>query len=96
MTYSQRLSGGASLSDILHLELQIDQVKEERCAAIEELKRYEHERILFESDLQEEEAIVGTNEARALQKRLVDVQTHVDSLTTRLEELETALDELLD
>ncbi|MGQ8875302.1 hypothetical protein [Paenibacillus sp. TSA_86.1] len=74
MTYSQRLSGGASLSDIMYLEQQIAQVKKERDAATEELKRYEHEWIPITSDL----------------------KTHVDSLTTRLEELETALDEMVD
>lgn len=41
MTYSQRLSGGASLSEVLYLEQQIDQFKEERVVAVEKLKQYE-------------------------------------------------------
>ncbi|WP_434751286.1 hypothetical protein [Paenibacillus amylolyticus] len=96
MTYSQRLSGGASLSDMLHLEQQIDLVKEERQVASDKLRRYEQEWNKIKSESQEEEAILENEEAEALTKKFVDARTHVNSLTAQLEELETVLDEMVD
>ncbi|WP_342555910.1 hypothetical protein [Paenibacillus sp. FSL R7-0652] len=95
MTYSQRLSGGASLSDVLHLEYEIEKVKQERVEAANRLKRYEQECIRNEREQQEVEA-AEIGEAQVLQAKLADARTQVNSLTTRLEELEAALDELVD
>lgn len=95
MTYSQRLSGGASLSDVLHLEYEIEKVKQERVEAANRLKRYEQECIRNEREQQEVEA-AAMGEAQVLQAKLADARTQVNSLTTRLEELEAALDELVD
>jgi chromosome segregation ATPase len=98
MTYSQRLSGGASLSEVLYLEQQIDQIKEEQVAAVEKLKRYEQEwtqtQINFET--RETEADAENEQTKVLQKKIADVQMHVYMLSTRLEELENTLDELVD
>lgn len=87
MTYSQRLSGGASLSEVLYLEQQIDQIEEEQVAAEEKLKRYE---------LEAARAVANTEQTKVLQKQIADVKTHVNMLSTRLEELEYRLDELVD
>jgi predicted RNase H-like nuclease (RuvC/YqgF family) len=95
VTYSQRLSGGASLSDVLHLEYEIEKVKQERVEAANRLKRYEQGCIRNEREQQEVEA-AEIGEAQVLQAKLADARTQVNSLTTRLEELEAALDELVD
>ncbi|WP_434756549.1 hypothetical protein [Paenibacillus amylolyticus] len=70
MTYSQRLSGGASLSDMLHLEQQIDLVKEERQVASDKLRRYEQEWNKIKSESQEEEAILENEEAESSDKKV--------------------------
>lgn len=57
MTYSQRLSGGASLSEVLYLEQQIDQIKEEHVVAVEKLKQYEQ--------------VAENEQTKVLQKRLL-------------------------
>jgi len=82
MTYSQRLSGGASLSEVLYLEQQIDQIKEEHVVAVEKLKQYEQ--------------VAENEQIKDLQKKIADVKQHVNMLSTRLEELENTLDELVD
>ncbi|WP_339838799.1 hypothetical protein [Paenibacillus sp. FSL R7-0272] len=82
MTYSQRLSGGASLSEVLYLEQQIDQFKEERVVAVEKLKQYEQ--------------VAENVQIKDLQKKIADAKEHVNMLSTRLEELENTLDELVD
>nr|WP_154984108.1 hypothetical protein [Paenibacillus xylanexedens] len=96
MTYSQRLSGGASLSDILYWEQQIDQCKEEQVAAVEKLKRYEQEWTQMHARLQKSETVEETEEAKALAKKIADEQACVNMLTSRLEELENTLEELVD
>lgn len=82
MTYSQRLSGGASLSEVLYLEQQIDQIKEEHVVAFEKLKQYEQ--------------VAENEQTKVLQKKIADAKEHVNMLSTRLEELENTLDELVD
>lgn len=82
MTYSQRLSGGASLSEVLYLEQQIDQIKEERVVAVEKLKQYEQ--------------VAENEQTKDSQKQIADAKEHLNMLSTRLEELENTLDELVD
>lgn len=82
MTYSQRLSGGASLSEVLYLEQQIDQIKEEHVVAVEKLKQYEQ--------------VAENEQTKDSQKQIADAKEHVNMLSTRLEELENTLDELVD
>ncbi|MCM3132443.1 hypothetical protein M3629_06580 [Paenibacillus polysaccharolyticus] len=82
MTYSQRLSGGASLSEVLYLEQQIDQIKEEHVVAVEKLKQYEQ--------------VAENEQTKVLQKKIADAKQHVNMLSARLEELENTLDELVD
>ncbi|MBR2563786.1 MAG: hypothetical protein IKE29_04110 [Paenibacillus sp.] len=96
MTYSQRMTGGASLSDLLYLEQQIDQIKEERSAAIDQLKQYEQEWSRIQSGVGEGKEGAETEEGQSISKKLKDTQTQVSSLTRQLDELETALDELVD
>ncbi|MBY0203977.1 hypothetical protein [Paenibacillus cucumis (ex Kampfer et al. 2016)] len=82
MTYSQRLSGGVSLSEVLYLEQQIDHIKEEHVAAVEKLKQYEQ--------------VAENEQTKVLQKKIADAKQHVNMLSARLEELENTLDELVD
>lgn len=82
MTYSQRLSGGASLSEVFYLEQQIDHIKEEHVAAVEKLKQYEQ--------------VAENGQTKVSQRKIADVQMHVNMLSTRLKELENILDELVD
>ncbi|MCP1134066.1 hypothetical protein NKT34_12255 [Paenibacillus polysaccharolyticus] len=82
MTYSQRLSGGASLSEVLYLEQQIDQIKEEHVVAVEKLKQYEQ--------------VAENEQIKDSQKQIADAKEHLNMLSTRLEELENTLDELVD
>ncbi|MEK3823259.1 hypothetical protein [Paenibacillus sp. FSL K6-1558] len=82
MTYSQRLSGGASLSEVLYLEQQIDQIKEEHVVAVEKLKQYEQ--------------VAENEQTKVLQKKIADAKQHVNMLSARLEELGNTLDELVD
>lgn len=98
MTYSQRLSGGASLSEVLYLEQQIDQIKEERVVAVEKLKRYEQEwtQAQINSEIPETEAVGENEQTKVLRKKIADAKEHVNMLSTRLEELENTLDELVD
>ncbi|WP_145330535.1 hypothetical protein [Paenibacillus xylanexedens] len=98
MTYSQRLSGGASLSEVLYLEQQIDQIKEEHVVAVEELKRCEQEwtQAQINSEAPETEAVAENEQTKVLQKKIADAKEQVNMLSTRLEELENTLDELVD
>ncbi|SCX99702.1 hypothetical protein SAMN05720606_10222 [Paenibacillus polysaccharolyticus] len=82
MTYSQRLSGGASLSEVLYLEQQIDQIKEERVVAVEKLKQYEQ--------------VAENEQTKDSQKQIADAKEHLNMMSTWLEELENTLDELVD
>ncbi|MDP9698000.1 hypothetical protein [Paenibacillus polysaccharolyticus] len=82
MTYSQRLSGGASLSEVFYLEQQIDQIKEEHVVAVDKLKQYEQ--------------VAENEQTKVLQKKIADAKQHVNMLSARLEELENTLDELVD
>ncbi|CAI6043091.1 hypothetical protein PAECIP112173_01089 [Paenibacillus sp. JJ-100] len=96
MTYSQRMSGGASLSDLLYLEQQIEQIKEERSAAVDQLKQYEQEWRRIQSGVGEGKEGAETGDEQSISKKLKDTQTQVSSLTRQLDELEAALDELVD
>ncbi|MBU5351463.1 hypothetical protein KQI74_04170 [Paenibacillus barcinonensis] len=96
MTYSQRLSGAASLSEIMHLEHQIKQVKEKQAAADESLKQYKQQWAEYATKLQKGELPLEAAERQAFQVKLEAAQTLVNTLTAQLDELEMALEELGD
>ncbi|PYE50349.1 hypothetical protein HUB98_00975 [Paenibacillus barcinonensis] len=96
MTYSQRLSGAASLSEIMHLEHQITQVKEKQATADESLKQYKQQWTEYTSKLHKGELFLEPAERQAIQVKLEAAQTLVNTLTAQLNELELALEQLGD
>ncbi|MEK3775615.1 hypothetical protein MHB85_14065 [Paenibacillus sp. FSL K6-4396] len=95
MTYSQRLSDGANLSDIIYLEHQIGTTKEELRIALEKQETYERELSELKSSTIGNASIDGSDE-QVLMEKASQTRNLIETLSEQLEQLQETLTKLGD
>ena len=95
MTYSQRLSDGANLSDIIYLEHQIGTTKEKLRIALEKQETYKRELSVLKSS-PIKIASEDSSEEQIIMEKASLTQSLIETLSEQLEQLQETLAKLGD